>query len=70
MGDLGTDSRLRFGFVEGWWRHGRHQLERTSGRRPDFMPPEELARVHLQDGRQREVIRIPLGHPNLGRASR
>jgi hypothetical protein len=28
-------------------------------------PPEELARIHLQDGRQGEVIRIPLGH-NLG----
>jgi hypothetical protein len=23
-------------------------------------PPEELARIHLQDGRQGEVIRIPL----------
>jgi hypothetical protein len=29
-------------------------------------PPEELARIHLQDGRQGEVIRIPLGQPNLG----
>ena len=28
--------------------------------------PEELARIHLQDGRQGEVIRIPLGQPNLG----
>ena len=29
-------------------------------------PPEELVRIHLQDGRQGEVIRIPLGRPNLG----
>jgi hypothetical protein len=28
-------------------------------------PPEELARIHLQDGRQGEVFRIPLGQPNL-----
>ena len=70
MGDLGGDSCLRFRFVGGGGGAGTQQLERTSGR-----SPRECSIVHRRKNSpgstcrmvaKGEIIRIPLGQPNLG----